>query len=424
MKLWVIALIAVIATLITPTGAAAQSDYGERLPSRDGHWLLPVATRLLGSTDDDHLQRGSINSWDLSATVGSPVWAAAPGVVEAAGCFLYENRQWPIMQGYGCAVQISHGAGVSSQYGHCLENSIRVKRGDRVDASTLLCQVGRTGKTAWPHTHFTILRNGSPVRIDSLFDIRQVHYCKFCNPTNDPQAPVVNGGNTMAAQPTTGTGESRLMQMLRNVARMPPEQLSSAVFVLTLLAGLILWLGGMWVRVVVISAGSAAVGALLIAFLLLPVTPVQAGQSTAMAGGDWEKAYQVTQGREGWQCTNDGAYTMGGVTQGTYNRWRTKHGMAPADVCKSLTREQAKAVFHEMFWLPIGADRLPFALALTAVDHYYNTGKVSHLLAQCGQDVACFNRARVADYRTKSNCYLYCVAWINRVNHIRTLTEN
>jgi hypothetical protein len=56
------------------------------------------------------------------------------------------------------------------------------------------------------------------------------------------------------------------------------------------------------------------------------------------------------------------------------------------------------------------------------VDHYINTGKVRHLLAQCGQDVACFNRARIADYQTKGNCSLYCRAWINRVNKIRKYT--
>ena len=114
---------------------------------------------------------------------------------------------------------------------------------------------------------------------------------------------------------------------------------------------------------------------------------------------------------------------MGGVTQGTYSRWLAKHGMGKADVCKSLTREQAKQIFYELFWLPVGADKMPMALAITVVDHYFNTGKVSHLLAQCGQDVRCFNNARVADYKTKGNCAAYCTAWINRVNHIRTLTE-
>ena len=47
-------------------------------------------------------------------------------------------------------------------------------------------------------------------------------------------------------------------------------------------------------------------------------------------------------------------------------------------------REQAKQIFYELFWLPIGADKMPFALAVTAVDHY-NTGSVSRLLAQCEQ---------------------------------------
>jgi lysozyme family protein len=110
---------------------------------------------------------------------------------------------------------------------------------------------------------------------------------------------------------------------------------------------------------------------------------------------------------------------MGGVTQGTYNRWRAKHGMGPADVCANLTREQAKAVYYELFWQPVGADRLPAAMALTVVDHYVNTGEYRDGLKQCGTDFECFNQWRVADYKTKSNYGLYGQAWINRVNRIR-----
>lgn len=400
--------------------ASWMNDYGYRIPSKDGQWLLPVATRLLGSTDDDHVHRGSINSWDLSASVGTPVFASAAGTVEAAGCYLYEQHRWPIMQGYGCAISIKHGAGIVSQYGHCLENSIRVKVGDQVTAQTPLCQVGRTGVTSFSHTHFTILKNGSPVRMDGIFDRNLMRYCHLCSGKNDPAAPIAGtmpAGNGQQPVMTTSKGQ----QLLQLLASLPAEQF--ALLVAILIFGLLFigWIGGLYVRVALVGACSAAVVAGCMAYLFTP-TAINAGQQPAASGQGWEWAYPIIQSMEGWGCTNDGAYTMGGVTQGTYNRWRAKHGQPAADVCANLTREQAKQIYYELFWLPIGADQLPPQLALTAVDHYINTGAVRHLLNQCGTDVGCFNQARIADYKTKSNFYLYGVAWINRVNKIRKFT--
>jgi murein DD-endopeptidase MepM/ murein hydrolase activator NlpD len=405
--------------------------YGDRLPSKDGKWLLPTPTLHLGSTDDDHVKRGSINSWDLVAPKGTPVYAARAGVVEAAGCNLYEYRQWPIMQGYGCAVSIKHGDGIVSQYGHCDTGSIVVKVGQQVDEWTLLCAVGMTGQTSFgPHTHFTILRNGSPIRIDSVFDVsRMLKYQRLGNAVSSEvpsQIGVVGGAMVTGQQQATVTTvtTSKGQQLLQALASLPAEQF--ALLVSIVLGSLMFtwWLSGTYVRVVILATVTTVIVGGCIALLFMP-TQIQATQTSqpVAVGGDWEKSYEITQGREGWKCTNDGAYTMGGVTQGTYNRWLAKHGKGKADVCQALTREQAKQIFYELFWLPVGADKMPFALALTVVDHYYNTGKVSHLLAQCGQDVACFNQARIADFKTKGNCNLYCAGWINRVNHIRTLTE-
>lgn len=401
--------------------------YGDRLPSKDGQWLLPTPTLHLGSTDDDHVRRGSINSWDLVAPKGTPVYAARAGIVEAAGCNLYESHQWPIMQGYGCAISIKHGNGVVSQYGHCDTGSIVVRVGQQVDEWSLLCAVGMTGQTSFgPHTHFTILSNGKPVRIDGIFDIkRMLKYERLGNAVSNEvpaQIGVVGGGVVTGQQQAQVITTSKGQQILQALAALPAEQFAALVMLLVFGLLFIGWLGGTYVRVALVGAVSAAIVAGCMAYLFAP-TSVSAGQQPAAIGGDWEKSYEITQGREGWKCTRDPVYTMGGVTQGTYNRWLAKHGMGRADVCQALTREQAKQIFYELFWLPVGADKMPFALALTVVDHYYNTGKVSHLLAQCGQDVACFNQARIADYKTKSNCNLYCKAWIARVNHLRSLTE-
>lgn len=402
-----------------PVAMPGNSAYGIRIPGKVAGWYAPTASNLIGSDEKDHLKRGSINAWDWSTAYGSPVFAIGPGTIRYAGCNDAGH--------YGCWVSISHGNGLQSDYAHCATNSIKVQAGQQVDASTQLCNVGNTGWTSWAHTHLAIKLNGSPQPIENYFDKRLIAYCFWiqCKATNAPDAPIAGMGSTPTQTATApATADNRLMQLLRAVAQMPAEQLANAIFMIVMGVGLVIWLGGMWIRIVVVSAGAAMAGALAIAFLLMPISaqPVQANHQPATVGGDWEKAYQLVQGNEGWECTNDGAYTMGGVTQGTYNRWRKLKGLGNADVCANLTREQAKQIFRDLFWTPSGADKMAWNLALTVVDHYYNTGSVSHLLAQCGTDVACFNQARIADYKTKGNCNLYCNAWINRVNKIRKYT--
>lgn len=233
------AIIAVAVALLLPATATAQDNslYGERILSKDGQWMAPVATRILGSTDDHHVHRGSINSWDWSVSAGTPVFAARDGVVEAAGCYLYENHKWPIMQGYGCAISIKHGGGVVSQYGHCAEGSIQVRAGDQVTQWTQLCVVGKTGVTSFYHTHFTILVNGRPVRIDSVFDVNQMKICHLCDGVNDPGAPIVKSPMMAAAQPTAQpeaphheNGSVLLWQVaLLRIKHMPPITLGSII---------------------------------------------------------------------------------------------------------------------------------------------------------------------------------------------------
>lgn len=396
------------------TTSKSTGDYGYRLRGKN-RWLLPVATTILGSDEEKHLGRGSVNAWDLVAPEKSLIYAMAPGTVSYAGC----NNAG----GYGCWVLIDHADGFSSEYGHMIQGSIRVQQGQQVDQNTILGQVGWTGKTSFgPHTHFEIRKGGQFLRIDQFFDISQMKQCNLCSVKGVPVA--ANGIAQNQSQQPAQQSTNRLMALLQVIAETPQQQLATWFFAACLLIGMALWLGGLWVRVAVVGLGSGLTGALIVAILLVPITPVQAtSQQTSMAGGDtWETIYPIIQSNEGWGCTNDGAYTMGGVTQGTFNRWRNKHGLGNADVCKNLTREQAKQIYYELFFVPSGAINMDPQMALTVVDHYINTGTVKHLLDQCGTDVACFNQARIADYQSKGNCYLYCQAWINRVNKIRKYT--
>ena len=95
---------------------------------------------------------------DLSVPLGTPVFAAADGVVvlarpmtDAAGALV----------GYGNYVIIQHDAGLKTLYGHLL--TIGVKEGDRVTRGQLIGLVGSTGNSTGPHTHFEVRIDNSPV---------------------------------------------------------------------------------------------------------------------------------------------------------------------------------------------------------------------------------------------------------------------
>jgi murein DD-endopeptidase MepM/ murein hydrolase activator NlpD len=88
---------------------------------------------------------------DIGAAWGSPIVAAADGQVVSAG--------WA--GGYGREVQIAHGSGITSLYGHMSE--IVASPGSFVHRGQLIGYVGSSGLSTGPHLHFEVRQGGQPV---------------------------------------------------------------------------------------------------------------------------------------------------------------------------------------------------------------------------------------------------------------------
>ncbi len=87
---------------------------------------------------------------DVAGPVGTPVHAAADGVVKEAG---YTNS------GYGAWVLITHSDGTVTRYGHI--NSWTVQKGQRVVAGDQIATIGNRGNSTGPHLHFSVLLGGN-----------------------------------------------------------------------------------------------------------------------------------------------------------------------------------------------------------------------------------------------------------------------
>ncbi len=99
---------------------------------------------------------------DIRAERGTPIRAAAPGVVIFSGWETY----------YGKLVKVEHQNGFITLYAHNHENLVQV--GDQVDADTVLATVGRTGRATGDHLHFEIRRNGMAYNPTHLLDLREM----------------------------------------------------------------------------------------------------------------------------------------------------------------------------------------------------------------------------------------------------------
>ncbi|MGH3736141.1 MAG: M23 family metallopeptidase [Micromonosporaceae bacterium] len=91
------------------------------------------------------------NGVDLAGPTGTPIRTVHSGTVERAGWY----------GGYGYAVIVDHGNGVSTLYGH--NSRVLVKQGQRVLTGQRIALMGSTGYSTGPHLHFEVHLSDEPV---------------------------------------------------------------------------------------------------------------------------------------------------------------------------------------------------------------------------------------------------------------------
>jgi len=110
---------------------------------------------------------------DLAAPEGTSIKAAADGEVVFAGQ----------KSGYGYVVEVDHGNGLVTVYGHNQENKVKV--GQRVEKGQVVALVGQSGLSTGPHLHFEVRREGQPINPTALLQPEGVKEAQAGNSKDD-----------------------------------------------------------------------------------------------------------------------------------------------------------------------------------------------------------------------------------------------
>ena len=135
----------------------AKKQFTELTPEVDFIW--PVTGRISSIFGlrrfFNEQERRPHSGLDIVADEGTPVKAAANGIVIDSGDFFFSGNM----------IYLDHGQGVISLYAHL--SKIAIKPGDVVKRGDIIGNVGQTGRVTGPHLHFAIITNQT--LIDPLF---------------------------------------------------------------------------------------------------------------------------------------------------------------------------------------------------------------------------------------------------------------
>jgi murein DD-endopeptidase MepM/ murein hydrolase activator NlpD len=117
--------------------------------------LWPVQGRITGSfgerTDPFSGEGAFHRGVDISSEIGTRIIAPADGLIMFAD----------VMNGYGRAVMVDHGNGISTLYGHL--SAFAVSQGQQVHRGDTIGYVGQSGRSTGPHLHYEVRIFNTPV---------------------------------------------------------------------------------------------------------------------------------------------------------------------------------------------------------------------------------------------------------------------
>ncbi|QIS46256.1 peptidoglycan DD-metalloendopeptidase family protein [Clavibacter capsici] len=150
---------AAAAAAAAANAAARPPANAPRPPSSGGQsasgWTMPI--RSYGSYQSYGMRLHPILGYwrlhagdDFGAGCGTPIYATAAGTVQFAGG----------SSGFGNAITLNHGGGVTSVYGHMYSYGVMVRTGQTVQAGQQIGAVGSAGLSTGCHLHFEIRQGG------------------------------------------------------------------------------------------------------------------------------------------------------------------------------------------------------------------------------------------------------------------------
>ncbi|NDP20844.1 MAG: peptidoglycan DD-metalloendopeptidase family protein [Paludibacter sp.] len=112
---------------------------------------------------------------DFTAPIGADIFATGNGTIQSAG--------W--QQGYGNCVQVNHGYGYLTLYGHM--SAIKVRVGQSVKRGDVIGLVGSTGKSTGPHLHYEVHYKGTVMNPQNYYfmDLSPAEYDKMVQMSNN-----------------------------------------------------------------------------------------------------------------------------------------------------------------------------------------------------------------------------------------------
>ncbi len=131
--------------LETVRGAAVALPFGNPAPGRE-------ISSQFGNRIDPFLGRLALHAGvDFVAETGADVQTTGAGTVINAS----------FSGGYGNMVEVDHGRGITTRYGHL--SQILVRQGEKVSIGDVIGRAGSTGRSTGPHVHYEVRLNDTPV---------------------------------------------------------------------------------------------------------------------------------------------------------------------------------------------------------------------------------------------------------------------